>query len=550
MSRKTFRGRLHPTLNKKLDWQSVCRYLNIPYRGESLPARVECPRCQGSVVLYHDTAIGGEWHHCESCDMKGDMIELAASVLNVDAESAAFELLHQHKLEADSASIDRYINEYVLARHNVDAMLERSAKQMKKPPVETLGLMKRLGMTAATNLERTGDLMSQIMGVIHYKNFNIYVRNMRNNPTRNGRNPTLKGSNWGYTIITPYYHLPGHVLGFDIVGRHGHNAGDRTFHPAAPISRKPADNEAGLAGIHSVSAIHDQVIAVRDSVLMGQIQGRAAHREGRLLPVVTWKDDGRYVTKNAWTMLEGANIYFWDTLLDEKLLSQAIRVNGKIRISEVNYQDNDRRHAGMLYNRPDGLGLMRDVKKNAKPWQKVLKAQKKRLGEIGFNKIIAKLEDYGHDIDHINAECSKAGFTVYRSGFVPPKAVRVYDYLVLEQSDRWFVTDMAGRNKQQITDFTVKLDRTFRDSGTKYVGGYLRVDGKKYPFITTTKIISTERDRSLRPWVNGQSLEHDLRALNVKRGWSKTVIEIALKFNKPRPIENTTLNEQRRQMQV
>lgn len=546
MSRKTYRGRVHPTLNKKLDWQSVCRYLNIPYRGESLPARVECPRCQGSLVLYHDTAIGGEWHHCDACGLKGDMIELAAEVLKVDPESAVFELLHKQELETDAAEIDRYINSHVLARNNVNAMLERAAKQMKKPPVEALGLMKRLGMTAATNLDRTSELMSKIMGVVHYRNFNIYVRNMRDHQNCNGRNPVFRGRNWGYTLITPYYHLPGHVLGFDIVGRHGHGENDRVFHPATPISRKLADNEAGLAGIASVRPIHDHVLAVRDSVLMGQIQGRAAHQEGRLLPVVTWKDDGRYVTQDAWNMLEGAKIYFWDTVLDEKLLSQAIRVNGHIRISEVNYQENDRRHASMLYNRPNGLGLMRDVVEHAKPWQQVLKIQKRRLGDVGFNRVIAKLEDRGHNIDALNEVCSKAGFSVYRTGFVVSKSVRLDKQLVVEQDDRWFVMDLDGRNKKQITDFAMRVDRTFKDGKRYYIGGYLKVDGKKYNFISNAQTLTGRREQSLKPWLTEQSLEQGIRALDVKRFWSNRVAEIAIKFSKPRKIEKTTLSEQRR----
>lgn len=515
-----------------------------------MPARIDCPKCQGSLVLYHDTAVGGEWHHCEGCGSSGDLVELAALATGVDAESALFELLNAQQLTADITEIEQYINGHVLARHNVNAVWERASKAMTKPPVETLGLLRRLGMTAATNIDQSMNPMSQIAGVEHYRNFNLYVRNLPLHKYGSGKNYIFKGKNWQYVLMFPYHSLPGQIVGFDLIGRHGHQAGDRMYEPTMPLVRTPTDNEAGLAGVGSVTGFDDHVIAVRDTVLMGQIQGRAAHRDGRLLPVVGWRDQQQFTTNQAWAMLEGSTVLFWDTNFDEKLLSQAIRANGKILISPSKYHENERHHAALLYNRPDGQGLLSYLQSRARPWPRVLLGHRKRVKQAQFNKLIARLEQRGHNIDEVNAICGQSGFSVHRTGVVVPETIKLDEKNIVERNNQWFVETKKG--SKPISNFVLRLDYLFDDNDVRYVAGRILRGKERYPFIVpSTRLTSNwQQSQVLTSFLTEQALMNAATPFSVTSGWGQRFVDVAMTFRKPRVIPNTSLCEQRRKLGV
>jgi hypothetical protein len=550
VSRKTFRGNLSPTLNLRLDWQSVCRALNIPFYGEALPARVDCPKCQGSLVLYHDTAVGGEWHHCEGCGSSGDLVELAATAMGVDAESALFELMTSGQLNADAEDVDKYINSHVLARHNVNALWERAAKNMGKPSQEALSLLCRLGMTAVTNIDRTNNPMTKILGVEHYRNFNLYVRNLPLHKYGSGKNYIFKGRNWGDVLLFPYHTLPGLIVGFDIIGRGGHGAGDRMYEPTMPLQRTPTDNEAGLAGIGSVGGFDSTVVAVRDTVLMGQMQARAAHRDRQLLPVVAWRDHQQFTTNQSWSMLEGSTVLFWDTELDVKLLNQAIKTNGNILISRSKYHENERHHAKLLYNRPDGQGLMLYLRDKARPWPKVLRGYRKRVKKAEFNKLIAKLEQRGHNIDEVNRLCQNAGFSIIRSGVVIPETIKMEDKTITERNNQWFVETKKGT--KPIANFILRIDSLFDDGDTRYASGRILRGKERYPFIVPATRLTANWHQSqvMSSFLTEQALMNATAPFTIAKGWGQTFIDVAMTFRKPRLIKNTSLCEQRRKLGV
>src|SRR3954469_15641560 len=81
------------SLNGYVDWASILTLFDRKPEVALLPCKVQCPiSCGGVLHVIHDYCAGGAWAYCNTCNFKGDMIELASAVWNLDVATTITKL--------------------------------------------------------------------------------------------------------------------------------------------------------------------------------------------------------------------------------------------------------------------------------------------------------------------------------------------------------------------------------------------------------------------------------------------------------------------------
>ena len=53
------------SLNRSIPWLELLKLLDVPHRGLTLPATIQCPLCQtGVTTIVEDRLLGGQWFYC------------------------------------------------------------------------------------------------------------------------------------------------------------------------------------------------------------------------------------------------------------------------------------------------------------------------------------------------------------------------------------------------------------------------------------------------------------------------------------------------------
>jgi hypothetical protein len=92
---------------ERIDWQTLVKHLDLNLTSLALPASADCPFCKASkkLTLYPDPFYKAQWYHCNQCKECGDLINLAAAVMDVPEKTAISNLLSK-KIIPSSYNID------------------------------------------------------------------------------------------------------------------------------------------------------------------------------------------------------------------------------------------------------------------------------------------------------------------------------------------------------------------------------------------------------------------------------------------------------------
>lgn len=539
-------------LSNFVPWSRLASELEIHVRTMGLPAATTCPFCKGVMRVYRDPLLGGEWFHCPSCQRQGDMIELAAAVWKLEVPATVSRLKRLGFSVSDSAddvaAYQRHHVEYrgrlqqlwneALARLDESRMLIRLCHHlgmMCDPPEELRagGPAAILRGTNAVTVERCF-----APGAMKHAD----ARPQRNNPSEGA---IFRGGAWDEVLMVPFYDLPWRICAFAFMGRRADLMQDIVFKRANLGPPRALSYEAGLAmhprALEVSERWDDTIIAMGDLITAWRLQMR--HVECHLwpLPVVAWHDShnhptwhaGTYLvrTREAWDLLGGRKIVFWMPVATVATFQQAIHTSGKISTVGPREPDEDSVREYCWKFTPEDL--CKHIQEHARPWPEVLSRHLDALTGPALEDFLAKLEIGGVDLDEVTTQLAhgtRLRLARVRSSAFNYRCLDYEGHTTIEKNNVWYMEGRKGVD-ELITNAVLRIDaRVWNPNDEEiYYAGRVCYEDKVVEFCETKETI----ERDCFDWLDKLLMRRILECLIGNPGWSRRLVPIAMKFQKP-----------------
>lgn len=419
------------TLNVHVDWRRLLDVVGVPTQWEGLPTVTRCPVCHdGSLHIYDDHALGGQWHSCQRCG-SGDMIHLAAKAWHNSNVKSVVERLAREgfSVPTDPEVILRYYHHQVAYRQRIADLWTRSRDRYIQRSGGLNTLLYRLGAVCDIPEQRWASGPGLLMGGMDTASVEraFAPRAMkhadrlgqRNNPSQDA---IFRGPGWREALVIPHYDLPWRICAFLFIGREGNPPNDFVVKrlnlefPGNEKSQEPF--EGGLAmhprTLESAGDWNRQLIAVSDPFLALRLQMRHFRNHLHPLPLVAWQDrppdpnrkQRRPLrTVHAWQIVGNRKTIFWMPRMDIATIRQAVRTDGLISTVGPRWVDEASLKEYVWKEEPQNL--LRHVQKAAKPWHAVLGHLIEKSFEADVEKLLLGLETKDDDVEQILRACGQ-----------------------------------------------------------------------------------------------------------------------------------------------
>lgn len=268
-----------------LDWAGVLAQFGEYPAVVQLPAVVKCPRCrQLQLYIYEDAGLGGPWTSCASCDLHGDMIELASSCWKLDHAATLLRLIECRVrltplLLQPTGQRDANL---VWERRKRITKLITGGRQALLDGAHPTALQALLRVTHSGTMdrhhrERVAELMFTATREQFHRTFGAI--NIAKVPQL-----LMPSEGWQDVLAIPHHDLPGRVTGLTLFSE---SADGRLLHGFYPITR----HGAGLGNLFvwhdkPLDPFNDKLFVTPDPALYLQMQVRHLQNSSRRLPLV------------------------------------------------------------------------------------------------------------------------------------------------------------------------------------------------------------------------------------------------------------------------
>jgi hypothetical protein len=541
------------SLNAFLPWPETALLLGLPLSDNALPARTSCPACHArNLTFFADPSGGGPWFHCPACNKAGDLIEFAAWLWSLSTSAALTRLVHHGGLlTAEQLTPQRlaaYVRDYPEYRQRLQLLWQRAGAWLQQPDAGTLNpLRQKLHLTSDLSGARWRQGPGRLLGALPHEEIEVcfcplstgqggapYAERYRLNPSR-GR--VFSGPGWHAVLVLPFYDLPGRIGAFQFIGRGGGPA-DRIFRPQRTLRRAGSNQyarqpryqaEAGLAGLDTVAApqrwLGRTVFAVGDALLALRLQLRHFKCSHGPLPLVSWYDGERALTRSTWRVLAERPVVFWAWRLQAAVLYQAVQADGLVAVAGP-----DELTSGAIdhYLRLDEpLDLLRKLQRRALPWREAVRTWAAGQPDWTIAALLLGLESYRLDLRQVVAECGGGRLEELLPPPVRPRTVRVGTRTIIERGDGWSALTKGGQ-ETPLLDAILRIDKVLTEQGVLRYRGRVLFRGEEVPFEEAAAAVESRPARWLRELLlrEGKGIVHFAPGLN-------GLLEIAFKFQEP-----------------
>jgi hypothetical protein len=467
------------------------------------------------------------------------MIELAAAFWEVDHEAALSHMVEQGlDLPQECFDPNKIIKYKMVAdtTSRLNALWEAAKRNWpaaRSPTIQAIRRQHNLRLDIGPERWTAGP--GQLMGAIHkFKAEKAFHPAAPDDAGNTSTQRVFKGPKWGEVIVVPWYDLPDRIRGFSFLGRQGHIGRDQVFKTGFDIhTSNTSRTEGGIAGYPSVKMAGEPgyVIAVNDWLLVLQIQLRNFRSLARPLPLVAWRDDGKYRTQNAWAMFSGQRIILWSKYITAPLIRQAMDNNAYI--CTLGVANPDRKSVQHYLRQRPGTDLERAIVKHARPWTDVLRSWAQRAGPGMVAKLINDLEARGADASYVLRQMGPA--SAFKDIPRPAKMIAVGRFRVTEQGDTWQVIKSTGV-RSELSNARIEMTHAIKDkqNGQLYYFGKIYFKGHVVPFVAPVDVV---RDKPY-SFIQSKLTEHSLGVLATSMNNLLNIHHVAVSFREPEFVED------------
>ncbi len=443
-----------------------------------LPAVVSCPACRNAqLYVYNDQRFDGQWLHCRSCELHGDIIEIAARAWKTDLASAVSKLVASGVAEGQARHEDlvppyaqqvakrqRWDEVWKTARRGVYTLQNDSLRQS----------LQRLGVVYQIEAIQHREGGDQCVGMATREQ----LQPLRHD---NRRRTALSGFNGPAALVIPFYDLPGRICGMLLVGP-GPEGPVQIYHPA--FDHTAAVAEAGVSMLPAAlvpphSQLGDSLFVLSDPLLALQLQLRWLRSNSRLLPLVaSYNGDGAR-TGNIWGPFAARDRLFWSPEVTDHQITQA-RLAGRTTSTKQRVV-NDHEH--------QPLDWLRLFKKNAISWRHLLEDELRRRPPEGVSSLLSALQLPHHELREFIRGCDEELRlrlrAIWSQQLERPKVV-VRHRTIVETPEGW-QWETTG---EVICDAVIRIEQIIHTpQGRSYYRGYYRQGSVTLPFVESVETV-------------------------------------------------------------
>lgn len=526
---------IRKSLSAYVSWLRLLPALKIRVPSRLLPAVVDCPLCKSHrLSIFGDASTGGQWHYCGGCHAHGDMLQLAAAVWQVSLP-AAVQRLSTMGFEFGDApptleAVQAHETTYILRPQALAKFWAESRKQFIQGTAEVGHLLQTLGLRSplvgAQLLNGPGLMLGAAKKVAVEAAFLPNSFGPTNGCQSDHR--VLYGPGWRDCLAIPYYDQPGRLRAFLFIGRKGEPA-DFAF-KSLYLDRSAAFGKTVEAGL----SFHPQVllgesdwdntlIALEDPVLMIRLQQKHFALFSRPLPFVSWRDDGKYATQQAWNMFHGRKIVFWSPKATAGVLQQVMRVDGWLVLG----------NSEKYWGERNAHDCVKRVLNAAKPWREAIADWLEKAKDPEIEDLFHSLRLQGVPTNRLVERCRPAiqtrVATLLKQDLVQ-NSLTLGGTTILEQSDGWFATGRGGESSL-IADACLRIERVLHRAGRDetYYQGHVLYKNEQVPYCDHRAAV----EKGGFNWMRTLLIRKEKGLLHFDSKWNARMVSIAVQLHPP-----------------
>jgi len=513
--------------------------LGIEAKTAILPAWLHCPVCDSRRLrVYHDTAIGGQWTHCDRCQRGGDLIELAAAVSGLPLEESPMYLagmgIGLSSNDVHPANVAAYVAEVVAPRRAVEKFWREALARFWRPTSAAArrlcGLLPRVDPTGRD--DKPG---LQVVGLATRRELEEATawdaRAERNGPRRGGSLLPVKVDD--PVLLVPHYDVPGRICGFAVLW----SKNDRDLAYAYRRAFRATTTQrydTGLGLLPSLTAsngwrIRGRVLCSDPRVALN-LQLRHMQAYTTPLPLGAYY----YLDKNTgpepgWPAAVPP-LVFWSPKLDASPIVQARAARGQVSL-----------YHGELQHTP--LEICRGIIHAATSWQAALRVLCDRSPVDVVADALDRLAMTSQELREFLAGCKPETALKIRSGLQVHRQARTLVWqgkTYLERDNVWYCLARAKKHhvhetEQCVSDAVVRIDKVIQSSTkTAMYAGRVLYRGVEHPFcqpaVRMTRLLSWAHE-FLRDEVGAGLSLYDKR-------YDGDALQIAIQLNEPKIVKS------------
>jgi hypothetical protein len=507
-------------VNRFLQWRQVLLLLGIDPVEEGLPCTVRCPGCNElQLVIYQDTIEKGQWHHCRSCGIAGDMVQLAAKAWKVSEAEAIADLAAQLESFLNASYSQRDIDTYIKCTANrrlVREMLTVNATRRGTGDIYTpLRLKTGDGQVNGEELVALCP-REEIESILVSLGCSKEIDTSKKGRKR-GKTPDI--------LVIPFYNLPGQLTTLELCNPDPEDTGSlrrvNIYKPHLSSSFTP-----GIAAFTAISnsdpKFGDDLFVFFDAVLATKLQIEKLRISSGYLPIVA-VDREATPTDYFKVYVGQRKIIFWTPQLSSSVFNHVKVANGMISHylpSEDVYKFARR------YTHSQLLDMLR---RNARPWEAVLEDWLSTMSFEDTQRHINQIHWCPEELPTFIGGCAKTLRTrLEKIGMMMRDRTYIIanDRKVIETSRGW--EDLA--NGRIISEVTYKIDRiiTYRYKQSLYEGT-ATYRSQTLPF----RMVEADIAWSALSKISKMFVQQHIGVPNFDRAWQRDLLNVTQKLHPP-----------------
>lgn len=522
-----------------MDWASILTLFDRKPEVALLPCKVQCPiSCGGVLHVIHDYCAGGAWAYCNTCNFKGDMIELASAVWNLDVATTITKLslsgVEFPEGRLLPINVESYIHHHVNYRKQIQSFWQQWRNNITLDDNKELrALQQKLGIRLNLDKERWLNGPGLFVGGANMDAVKECFKHSEHSKINTRYTQLFSGGNWGELLILPLHVLPGRLKGFIFIGREAKSPGDvlskiirlsraRVFDEKSGTTPLK-DDDAGIALYDARWVTDNELVVMNDPVLALRMQCWHLQDHGQPAPVVSMYSNAGFRTSTSiWDTIPN-KLIFWGVPTGE-LFRHARITNSRVYVHGFNENG-----PAISFTRKPLIEWLEAVNRDARPWDEVLEevlstlpASKAEAILMGMKLTSKELQDLlkscPNEIQNSMVTCENT--RVVRSIIVQDKLIREKYGWVLEKHD------------QEICNGILRIEEVVHNKkkNKNYFLGKIIFKGKEIPFIEKTEIVEASPFK----WMRNLLLKEGVGFFEYLSEWEKYAITIAGKFHEPK----------------
>jgi hypothetical protein len=510
------------SLSRRLAWTRVLGELGAPVEATFLPQIAVCTICcKKTLHVFTDDLLGGQWAHCTGCGFAGDMIELAAAAWNLDVP-AAIGKLQNLSLAGPFAGeqVQGYLDHHLGFRRRVSEFWEAARRELSQggSPCSRM-LLRKFGIVGDVGLSTWAAGGGQFVGAASHKQIEDLFR---------PGSQLFQDKSWEEVLVTPFYDFPGRICGFLLFGDEGKKPeGDWAYMPLH-LSSGSAPGQAGLGTYSTLFAgphpqFGDTTFVLDNPFVALRLQLRHLRSSFTALPIVIAHYDHVAETRDVWRQAPARDWIFWGT--HPAILRQAKAARGRVSTYQLTPA---MREQGLRGHEPQQW--LQLVRKEARSWQSVLRAELDRATATGAEELLVAMEMSPDECRGFIAESPdqlRAKLERVNPDRLSHRRVHFGQRTVVESDTGWH---LLGTD-EQICNATLRIEEVLHCGADRiYYRGFARMNGEDHPF--TVDGAAVKRQGLLRV-VHDALLRSGAGVLNYEPRWNKQSAYIAMQLHPP-----------------